>query len=141
MFISSAFAQTASGGDMQFTSFSFLENDFETQSVPAWPAVESLWEQEWEGNLLRAAVERFDLARVCARTGLAASQVTELLGAVRRHGRLSALTGTEQYGGPQVAGDRGGCGRRVDGDGRHQPADLARQAARRRRCAPFPASP
>lgn len=34
------------------------ENDFETQSVPAWPAVESLWEQEWEGNLLRAAVER-----------------------------------------------------------------------------------
>lgn len=34
------------------------ENGFETGSVPAWPAVESLWEQEWEGNLLRAAVDR-----------------------------------------------------------------------------------
>lgn len=43
---------------------------------------------------LREAVERFDLDRVSERTGLEPSAVHELLEAIRRHGRVSALTGT-----------------------------------------------
>ena len=43
---------------------------------------------------LAIAVERFDLARVAERTGVSADDVTALVAAVRRHGRVSALTGT-----------------------------------------------
>ena len=43
---------------------------------------------------LRAAVERFDLASAAATTGLPADDLTDLLAAVRRHGRLALQTGT-----------------------------------------------
>lgn len=43
---------------------------------------------------LRAAVERFDLDRVVERTGLPTEAVAGLVSAIRRHGRVSALTGT-----------------------------------------------
>lgn len=43
---------------------------------------------------LTGAVAGFTLGATCARTGLAAEEVTGLLAAVRRAGRVSALTGT-----------------------------------------------
>ncbi|MBM3678613.1 MAG: molybdopterin oxidoreductase, partial [Actinobacteria bacterium] len=43
---------------------------------------------------LAAAVERFDLGAAARQTGLPADDLTELLAAVRRHGRLAVQTGT-----------------------------------------------
>jgi anaerobic selenocysteine-containing dehydrogenase len=43
---------------------------------------------------LRDAVERYDLATTAHRTGLATEQIDGLVAAIRRHGRISGLTGT-----------------------------------------------
>ncbi|MCZ7526686.1 MAG: molybdopterin-dependent oxidoreductase [Acidimicrobiia bacterium] len=43
---------------------------------------------------LAAAVEPFDLETAASHTGLPAEDLTDLLGAVRRHGRVAAQTGT-----------------------------------------------
>ncbi|MCF6387435.1 molybdopterin-dependent oxidoreductase [Mycobacterium sp. MBM] len=43
---------------------------------------------------LRSVLEAFDLATVARRTGLDETSLTELLGAIRRHGRVSLLPGT-----------------------------------------------
>jgi len=43
---------------------------------------------------LRCVVEEFDLATVARRTGLEHAALTELLGAIKRHGKVSLLPGT-----------------------------------------------
>jgi anaerobic selenocysteine-containing dehydrogenase len=43
---------------------------------------------------LRAAVEPFDLERTATETGLEHNELTDLVAAIRRHGRVGALTGT-----------------------------------------------
>lgn len=45
-------------------------------------------------DVLARAVERFDLATAAARSGLDPTELTELVAAVRRHGRVAAQTGT-----------------------------------------------
>ncbi|HEX7095075.1 MAG TPA: molybdopterin-dependent oxidoreductase, partial [Acidimicrobiales bacterium] len=45
-------------------------------------------------DALTAAVERFDREHTIRRTGIDGAAIDELLAAIRRHGRVSALTGT-----------------------------------------------